>query len=136
MGMKFGQLKNAGNKNDEGVWKVYEDDFEVCLRPAGNRDYDRAIGKMMKKDRRAVRRGGKVSDQKLERMTKTAAAEHILVGWKNLEDDETGQNVPYSKEKALELFESNYQFYKEILDMAADLQTEENEDEDEQVGNS
>ena len=134
--MKFGQLKNAGNKNDEGVWKVYEDDFEVCLRPAGNRDYDRAIGKMMKKDRRAVRRGGKVSDQKLERMTKTAAAEHILVGWKNLEDDETGQNVPYSKEKALELFESNYQFYKEILDMAADLQTEENEDEDEQVGNS
>lgn len=133
--MRFSELKNQNKKANEGIWLEYSAGFEVQLRPVGNRDYDRFIQNGLRVNRRSLRRGGQINHEKSEKLSMKAAAKHILVGWKGLEDDD-GKALTHSSAKALELFQANYSFYKDILEMASDLQAESDEDEEDELGNS
>jgi len=42
-----------------------------------------------------------LADDRIEKVTKPAVAKYVLVGWKNIQDEE-GNDIPYSVEQSLE----------------------------------
>lgn len=118
MGVSISRLKNGGDAQEQ--WVDYCDGLRLLVRPMGSRDYDRNLQLGVRKDRRAMRSGDSQSADALEKLAMKAASETILVGWEGLVDDD-GQGVPYSAETALSLFQANYKFYKDVVEIATDM---------------
>jgi len=92
------------NKGESGVWVDYAEGIKLCIAGINNTAYKKKRNLLMKPYLKQVRSKALTSDEVLE-IIKPAVAEHLLVGWKNLED-ENGAPIAYSPEKALEFFKN------------------------------
>lgn len=130
--MKLSTFKKAGQALEDGVWKRYVGDFEVCLRSMRSRAFEAAVAKLSARHRRK----GKLdmSEDDAAEIQRQAVAETIIVDWRGLEDE--GGPVAYSAETALELFASNNDFYRAIVNMAQELGTLEAAAEEAELKNS
>jgi len=119
---------------DESAERVlYVGDFYVDVAPMGCRAYDEKIKELTKPLRRK-RKGGRITESEMEVFIRTAIACVILTGWDGL--SEGGKPVPYSVEKAENMFTENYQFYKRILDIAGEIAAERSGADEAAEGNS
>lgn len=82
---------------DEGV-RVNYGGIDLTVARANRPAYMEAARKHKK-----MVRDGEISQAEAEELMKELAAEFLLLGWKGMEDDD-GKPIPYSKEKALEIF--------------------------------
>lgn len=76
-----------------GVTLIVASAQNPAFKRARNKAFDKVVSKL---------RRGKLSNERVAQLQAPAVAEHILVGWRDLQDDD-GNAIPYSKEKALEL---------------------------------
>lgn len=67
-------------------------------------------------------------------VTREAVARHVLLGWENMELN--GVTVPYSPEKALELFNQAPDFFEFVLDEAGNIENFRNDTLEAVKGNS
>lgn len=84
-----------------GVWVDWIQGVQLKIGRANNPAFIAAIQRLSEPDLEEIRK--KDADPEiLERATKGAVAEAILLGWKGIDDD-NGKPIKYSVEKALEL---------------------------------
>jgi hypothetical protein len=125
MGFKFSNFKTDKALEENGVWVEYKEDFSMLIARFGNEKCQAFLRKLRKPHLRQLRRG--TMDEKIGlEILRKATAKYILLGWKGLDDD-TGIEIPYSEEKALELLQTR-DFFDEVVDIANDMDTFKSED--------
>lgn len=100
--MKLSSIRKDVNKSVKGVWvsEVYGD-LDVKVAEANNKEYTAKIREILAPHRHKA----KIPEKFVEDAINRATAEHILLDWRNLQDDE-GNDIAYSKEKSLEIMTS------------------------------
>lgn len=93
----------------EGVWLEYVAGFKVKVASTATRAFRDAMEAAMLPYRELIRADQgkekgerKFTDEMRTQVLREVVAKHVLVGWEGLEDDD-GQPLPYSPERALEL---------------------------------
>jgi len=128
-------VKTDMEKAEKGVWVPFESGIELCIASANSPEFRKARSRVMKQFTRRIRSKSVNPDEVLEAL-KPVYAKHILVGWKNIEED--GQEVSYSANKALEYFRdpSLSIFFDFVLEASGDDETFRMEDFEEAEKNS
>jgi len=108
------------SKEKDGVWVDADEGLRLKIRRSGNPDYNNFIRERSKGLGRALRHSAKGIEE-LSKVTKQGASKFVLVGWENLED-ENGNAIPFSPEKALEIFELSQDFFEMVMEFANDRQ--------------
>jgi hypothetical protein len=119
---KLSQIKTDTDKAEKGVWQHYALDIQLCIASINNTAYKRERSRVLKPYLRRIRSGSMSSEDILE-VLKPAVARYLLLDWKNI-DDENGQPITYSPEKALELFgdASLSDLYDFVLEVAGETE--------------
>ena len=127
MPIKFSALTRPKSL-ESGEWVEWGHGLAFLIRPGNNKDRDLYVARRGVEEarRRALAAGG---EKRLEDepdvdfdpeasldLQMEAVAHTVLIGWRGLTDDD-GSDVPYSPEKAMELFrsEGGYQVYRQIV---------------------
>lgn len=120
----------------EGIWVDYEAGVRVKVARLSNTKFEQALRTASKPHLRQIRSKRAPLDL-IENLTREAAARHILLGWENLDDDD-GTPIPYSPERALEIFNDPtlHDFYKFVMQISTDSELYRREDMEESLGNS
>jgi len=111
-----------------GVWVEFAEGIEVCLARNGNRNYRKVLRQLTRPHLDIVRRVNLATEEEitddpelqagqelLEDILKEVRANTILLGWRNIQDD--NGDIEYSPEKALEFFKDPrlHDFYKFVI---------------------
>jgi len=106
----------------EPKWFEYVEEVELLIASSGCPEFKQAARAAFKPHRRRLR-AGQITDKEKEDIVKSAAAEHLLRGWRGLEDD-SDESLEYSPAVALELFVDPelYDLYDFVLEKAGDWQ--------------
>lgn len=132
--MDLNQYTTNVSKSNEGVWVEHDSETSFLIARMNNANFQKVFNRSMKPYRKMFE-DGKLSMQRQNDVLCNVMAETILLDWKGLHFD--GVEVPYSKEKALELLKSdgNDEFRELILSYAQDNETYRNEKLDKSVKN-
>jgi len=135
MAFKISSLKTDKLKEEEGGWVTFGADLMVKIARMDNINYLSCLRKLSKGHISQIRLNDdpKTIDL-IESFRRKAMARHILLDWKNMEDDE-GKTIQYSYEKALELFESIPEFYRGVIELSSDATNFKVEERSESLGN-
>jgi hypothetical protein len=119
---KLQLIRTDLDKTEDGVWVKYLDDVELCIASVNNKAYREACERLWRPHLREMRMK-QMSTQAIAELTKPAVAQHLLKGWKNIQDDD-GAEIPYSPQKALDLLRDPalQDFYNFVVDVAAEAQ--------------
>lgn len=101
---KLSRVAIDSERESEGVWVDYEAGIKLKIARMNNPDYERRMKRRSKFFQVKYRRGQTPDPEELNPLINDAMAHHILVDWKDVEDDD-GKPLPYSPAKALEIFE-------------------------------
>jgi len=106
----------------------------VWIARMGSAEYDEEIARLLKPHRARYRRN--IPDDVMDAVTKEAVANCICKGWEGISGPD-GKDIPYSPEKALELFKdkSLYHFYRWIITESNAASNYEAEEAEESVKN-
>lgn len=117
---KISQIMADMDKVNKGVWVDYAEGIRLLIANINNTEYKKATRKILSSKMRQIRMKSLADDTILE-LVKPAVARYVLLGWENIED-ENGNKIPYSTEKALEFFQtpSLFEFYQFVLESAGD----------------
>ena len=132
--MKLSKLATDGKLAVEGVWEDIGEGFEVLVARMNNPKYRAYMRKIVRTKTRSARRVGTDIDQMIE-LQQEGAVRHLLLDWKGLEDD-AGKNIPYTLEKARELFGTHPDLYDLIIEISSDAELFRLENQEETSGNS
>lgn len=112
---KLSLIKTDSKREVEGVWVEWEMGVELKIARAGNRAFDDLMQKTSEPFLKKTRKG-ELPEGKAEEILKHCVASTILLGWKNIEDDD-GKTLKYSAKKAKELLDDEdlRDLYKFIL---------------------
>jgi len=99
---KLSQLMTDPTKNEQGIWVDYDDGMRLRVCSTSKRAYEEARESLLRPHRRRIR-DDRMSPSEIAEVIKPAVARHLLVDWEGLEDED-GNEIPYTPEKALELF--------------------------------
>lgn len=97
------------NLEEDGAWIVinafYDTQIKVRRLRADSvqKAYERIVLESFGEGK--LRKPSDVSAEQADEIVKRQLAEAVLIDWKNLRDLDTGDDIPYSKEAALELME-------------------------------
>lgn len=132
---KLSAARGDDVKAAEGVWVEHELGFRFLVRRMPNEQYVKLRRKLMKPMVRKLRTT--IDLEATDLVTKEAVARTVLANWEKIEDDE-GKPIPFSAEKALEVFQNPaYEdIYNFIVAEAQDLANFEADDKKKAVGNS
>jgi hypothetical protein len=138
MATKLKSLKTDLKKETEGVWATYPGtEFKCKIARAGNPKFDEASRSLRKNARIRQAAQGQLTGRESKAAIAPAVAEHILLDWQGLSDDD-GSEIPYSRAKAVELLKdpSLNDWYDWVLSTSATADLFRAELEEEIVGNS
>jgi recombinational DNA repair protein RecT len=130
MGFNIGKLKTSS----EGQWVDCGGGLRIKVARLGNPDYEEEVRKLAKPFMRQMRLGT-MNVEDMEKMAQKAVAKHVIQGWENLED-ETGNAIAFSSDKALELFQKYPDFYNIVKDVAGEAEIFRTDEMEEAAGNS
>lgn len=119
MAFKISRLKADPQREVEGVWVDVYDGLRLRVARLTNPHFREAVRKQGRKHQLSMRRG-LVDDAQLDDITRVAVAKYVLLGWENLVDD-NDKPIPYSPEKALEIFKESPDFYDMVIEYANDI---------------
>jgi len=98
---KLSSLRSDAQKESEGVWVEWEAGVSLLIARLNNSGFQARVRALTAKHTKRIR-AGTFPDEEMEEISKSAMAHHVLLGWKNIEDDD-GNALEYSVEKAEEL---------------------------------
>lgn len=127
--MELKRFKTDKKKETEGTWVNAGEGLQLLVARLTNKQYQEHVRRLGKPHARQIR-ANNLSIDIINEITRKAVAKHVLLGWKNLQDDD-GSNIEYTQQKALELLEQYADFYDMVLEFAQDVenfQTGEEED--------
>jgi hypothetical protein len=104
-------------KEQDGVWFTTEEGWKLKIARIGNRKYKQAIRKVAIDNQRSIKKDK--SGELILGLSKEAAAEYILLDWKDLLEDDEKTVMPYSSKRALEIFNEYDEFYELALEYAS-----------------
>ena len=140
------QLSFDRSKEQNGVWVDENgivvptpegDGLFLKIARLGNPGYKEHLRKLGKPHQRKIRKGN-VKIELVEELSKKAIAKHVLLDWKNLQDEnEKGKlvDVPFSEKKALEYLKQYEEFYEMVVEFATDAELFRQELQEDSEGN-
>jgi hypothetical protein len=132
--MKISKFRTNADAEIDGVWVPVGEGLELRVARIGNPRYKAMIRNAGKSQRMATQLTGNIDMDAIEELTLKAIANHVLLDWKNLEDDD-GDQIPYSVDKAMELLQ--IQDFRSIVEaIASDAQHFRDSDLEATKGNS
>src|SRR5687768_6005127 len=97
--MKISRLRTDQKKEAEGVWVPVGEGLEIRVARIGNPAYEAFLRRETRPVQRAVRAG--MADPKaMEEISNRAMARHVLLDWRNLEDEVPDPDAPADKQPA------------------------------------
>lgn len=99
---KLNAIATDMEKAESGVWLGYDSGIEIKVARWGNKKHQQYTQQLLKPHLSVVR-GKNAEPTLLDDIDRQAAAKYVLLDWKNIQDD-NGLDIPYSAEKALEIF--------------------------------
>lgn len=129
---KLRTLAADAAKEKEGVWVPYADGVEFKIARAKNKEFRAKLMTIIRGLRRKQKKFERVSDPDAVNMVlqnadefresiAPAVASHILLGWKNVEDDD-GKPMEYTPEKGTEILSDNT--YEDVLTFILEVSNE------------
>lgn len=118
--MKLSKLKRDVKAAEAGVWITGAyGDLDILIASTDNRKYVEMLRTLIKPYSRNKAYMNMADDVFEKEIQNKALAKHVLLGWKNLQDDE-GQDIPYSEQTAYDLLcdPENLEFRKIIIGLA------------------
>jgi len=133
---KITEIMSDMEKVEKGVWVDYAAGIKLCIASINNTQYKKARSRLLKPYLRQVRAKAMNAEEILD-ILKPAAAKYLLIDWKNIEDEE-GNLVEYSYEKALEFFKEPAlsDLYNFVLETAGENEVYRQELVEDAEGNS
>lgn len=118
---KLSLIKTDDNLENKGQWFDWELGVQLKIARAGNRAFDTMMQELSKPHIQK-NRDGNMDDETSEEILKKCIAKTILLGWKNIEDDD-GKPLKYSAKNALELLQDEglRDLYKFVLIKSNDV---------------
>tara|TARA_R100000152_G_C6770739_1_gene197026 strand:+ start:646 stop:1107 length:462 start_codon:yes stop_codon:yes gene_type:complete len=98
---KLNSLKADSVAESEGVWVTWDHGVELKIARLNNPSFQAEIRKLTAPLTKRIR-AGQVPDDEMEALSQKAMASHILVGWRNIEDED-GKPLKYTPKRAHEL---------------------------------
>lgn len=132
---KLTRFRTDQNAELKGTWIPIGDGAELLIARLGNKDYLEFMQKNAKHLRPALRSGIATSNTELEELVRKAVARHVLLGWKNVEDED-GHPLAYSVSTAEKLLVDLPDFYKLVLEEAQNAENFRQQTIEESRGNS
>lgn len=114
------------SKEVKGVWFAFDPDpkaegFLLARAGGSNKNYDMTLAAKMRPYSRLIQMNAKNPDQKtmevIEKISLETFVEAVLLDWRNVKDKE-GNEIPFSKENALELFTKMKSLWRDLLEQA------------------
>ena len=132
--VKLSAVKTDPDRESGGVWVDWEMGISLKIARIGNEKFDAMVRKLSEPHLRSLRQDP--NDEKMEEVTRKAVAKHILVGWKNIEDDD-GSPLAYSAKRSRDLLTDPAlrDLYKFVLITANNAELYRREIDEESVGN-
>lgn len=127
---RISSLAPADDLSEEGVWVDYLAGTRIRVGFVGRRafkDYLAANTRNKRLTKRSTDDTGMTEEEWM-----VGAAKHLLLDWENFEEDD-GSPIPYSPERALELFqdEKTKFIFLDVVQLATQLENFRREDEKE-----
>ena len=119
---------------NDGVWAECGGGLRIKVARMGNPAYEESIRKSAKPFMRQMRLGT-MNVEDMEGLAMKAIAKHIILDWENL-DDNDGTPIPFSPDKALELFKEYHDFYTMVKEVSGEAEIFRSDEMDEAAGNS
>lgn len=121
-GYRFSNFKTDKKKETDGVDVEFGAGLTLRVARIGNPRYEAKIAELRRPHLQILRRqqDSAEKDALIQEILQKVAAETVLLGWSGLTDDKD-QPIPYSKEKALELFKDAPDFFEAVMDIARDV---------------
>lgn len=119
--MKLSTIKKDVNAAEQGVWvNGVLGDLDVKVASAGNRKYIESLRNALKPYQRNLKN---IDDEVFAEIQNKCVAKHVLLDWRNLQDD-AGNDIPYSYEKAFELLNDpeNEEFRKLVISLSEEAE--------------
>lgn len=127
--MRFSEYQTDPALEEEGVWiRLRKGDAEVLVARAGNSQHEALLRRLKKRHGQRFR--GELPDDIVEEIATEAIARTILLDWKGIEDDD-GNPIPYSSDKARELLKLSKDFRHEITQIATEMEVYRHEEKEE-----
>ena len=98
---KLNTLKADSAKESDGVWVSWEHGVELKIARLNNPNFQAEIRKLTAPLTKKIR-SGQVADGEMEALSQKAMASHVLVGWRNIEDED-GKPLKYTPKRSLDL---------------------------------
>lgn len=117
---KLSQLRTDPTKEEEGIWVPYALDIEFKIARNTKPAFRAAVDKIMKPHQKRVRKN-RMKNEEIMELIKPAVAEHILIDWKNVQDDEENP-IPCTLEEKNRVF--NDPEYKDIYSFITEQSTD------------
>jgi hypothetical protein len=122
-----------------GIWLKFPGDRKIHVLRAGgsNTKFIRIFNNKIKPHERQMKRGTLDPDLSNDIII-DAYLEAVVLGWSGFKDEE-GNEIPYSKEAARELFKALPELFNDVVNYASDLalfQEEEAKEIGDHMGNS
>jgi hypothetical protein len=132
--MKFSHFVTDQNKEIKGVEVQYPGtDLVLIVGRITNPNYENHLSKLTRPHIASIRK--RTIDPVLyDNLVAQAMSHHVLLGWKNLEDDNENA-IPYSQGKAYELLTSSKDFFRTVQELASDVELFRRDDQQEVKGN-
>ncbi len=123
MPLKFSEYKKRANRERFGVWREYSG-AQLLIAYVSNPDYAEMQQKLSREHRAALFVDGPNKDALVDSILQQCAASTLLLGWRNIQDDE-GNEIPYSSETALKWFKEVPKFFHDVVSLANELSSYE-----------
>ena len=133
-GFRISRLGIDPKKEKEGVWIDAGAGLRLLIARISSPDCEAYVRKHVRNKSPMVSKGIIDEDEIMQEGVKIAASRYLILGWEDLLDDDDNQ-IQYSTEKALELFEKYPEFYMMVLRFAMEFDRFSLDREDEAVKN-
>lgn len=120
-GIKFGfnAYKSDETLESQGIVLNYGKDGKFIVARAGgaNKKFAKALEARGRPYRRQIE-NGTVNNEVLENLLREVFVETVILGWEGVKDQQTGEDIPFSKENCLALFEQVPNLFVDLREQA------------------
>lgn len=134
--MKISDFQTSKELEEKGTWVNVEgtpDGTQFLVARIGSDTFDNLLAKKLKPFKRLVQKD-KMKKSQQNAIMNEVIVETVLLGWKNLFDDD-GNEVAFSKEKALELLKLK-DFRELVVEIASTMEIFKAEEDEADEKNS
>lgn len=132
--MKFNEFVTNKQKENQGVEMEVGEGFFITVARLGNDKCKKFMEKSNRPHLRRIRKGTLPNDIRDGILIK-AIAMTVLLDWRGLHEDDGVTEIPYSKEKAIELMTSSDDFLEVIIEYSQDQQNFKDKEIEDAEGN-